>query len=103
MITQIGEAKSFCCFRCGLNVVAYSFFWLSEGAYSLPRDGWCSKHSLHLTPLWILTLEPERRKNRQVAARHESSEEKSSHQSLKLLVALTVQRRNELLSSKRAK
>jgi hypothetical protein len=32
----------------------------------------------------------------------ESSEEKSSHQSLKLLVALTVQRRNELLSSKRA-
>src|SRR5690349_10462508 len=51
---------------------------------------------------WILTLEPERQKNRQIAARHESSEEKSSHPSLKLLVALTVQRRNELLSSKRA-
>jgi hypothetical protein len=50
----------------------------------------------------ILTLEPERQKNRQIAARHESSEEKSSYQSLKLLVALTVQRRNELLSSKPA-
>src|ERR1700693_1197173 len=86
-----------------LRLKAYSFFWLSEGAYSYPRDGWCAKHSLHLTRLWILTLEPERQKNRQFAARHESSEEKGSHQSLKLLVALTVQRRNELLSSKRAK
>ena len=66
------------------------------------ETGVLEAHSPPVTPLWILTLEPERQKNRQIAARHESSEEKSSHQSLKLLVALTVQRRNELLSSKRA-
>ena len=46
--------------------------------------------TLQLTPLWILTLEPERQKNRQIAARPKSGEEKSSYQSLKLLVALTV-------------
>jgi len=61
-----------------LRLEAYSFFWLSEGAYSLSRDSRCSEHTLRLTRLWILTLEPERRKNRQVAARQESSEEKGS-------------------------
>jgi len=47
-------------------------------------------HSPSVTGLWILTLEPERQKNRQIAARHASNEEKSSYRSLKLLVALTV-------------
>jgi len=28
-----------------LRLVAYSFFWLSEGAYSLSRDLECLQHS----------------------------------------------------------
>jgi hypothetical protein len=31
-----------------LRLVAYSFFWLSEGAYGLSRDWRCSKHTLRL-------------------------------------------------------
>jgi len=31
-----------------LRLVAYSFFWLSEGAYGLSRDWQCSKHTLRL-------------------------------------------------------
>ena len=46
-----------------LRLTAYSFFWLSEGAYGYSRD-LVPKHQFSLTPLWILTLEPERRKNR---------------------------------------
>src|ERR1700687_6147914 len=61
-----------------LRLEAYSFFWLSEGAYSLSRDSRCSEHTLRLTRLWILTLEPARRRTRQFAARQESSEEKGS-------------------------
>ena len=46
-----------------LRLAAYGFFWLSEGAYSFSRDSVC-KHPLRLTGLRILTLEPERLKNR---------------------------------------
>ena len=46
------------------RLVAYSFFWLSEGAYGLSRDSECSKHPLRLTRYWMLTLEPKRPKNR---------------------------------------
>src|SRR6266852_567273 len=46
-----------------LRLEAYSFFWLSEGAYSLSRDSRCSEHTLRLTRLWRLTLEPKRQKN----------------------------------------
>ena len=56
-----------------LRLEAYSFFWLSEGAYSLPRDSWCSEHTLRLTRLWRLTLEPKRQKNRKAITRNESS------------------------------
>src|SRR5260370_19692381 len=52
-----------------LRLEAYSFFWLSEGAYGLSRDSGCSAHTLRLTRLWILTLEPERLKNRSTTAR----------------------------------
>ena len=31
-----------------LRLVAYSFFWLSEGAYGLSRDWRCSEHTLRL-------------------------------------------------------
>src|SRR4029077_5845867 len=31
-----------------LRLGAYSFFWLSEGAYGLPRDWRCSQHTLRL-------------------------------------------------------
>jgi hypothetical protein len=34
-----------------LRLVAYSFFWLSEGAYGLSRDWQCSKHTLRLNAL----------------------------------------------------
>jgi len=54
-----------------LRLAAYSFFWLSEGAYGYSRDS-VPKHWFGLTPLWILTLEPERLKNRQATARNES-------------------------------
>jgi hypothetical protein len=46
-----------------LRLAAYSFFWLSEGAYGYSRDS-VPKHWFGLTRLWILTLEPERLKNR---------------------------------------
>ena len=46
-----------------LRLAAYSFFWLSEGAYGFKRLA-VPKHTPRLTRLWILTLEPERLKNR---------------------------------------
>jgi hypothetical protein len=58
---------------------------------------------LRLTRLWILALEPERRKNRQTTASNESGDGRVLDQALKLLVALDVRRRNGLLSSKPAK
>src|SRR5580692_10624864 len=60
-----------------LRLEAYSFFWLSEGAYSLSRDSWCSEHTLRLTRLWRLTLEPKRQKNRKAITRNESSKGRS--------------------------
>src|SRR6266849_2800876 len=60
-----------------LRLEAYSFFWLSEGAYSVSRDSRCSKHTLRLTRLWRLTLEPKRRKNRKAITRNESSKGRS--------------------------
>ena len=83
-----------------LRLVAYSFFWLSEGAYGLSRDSGCSKHTLRLTRYWMLTLEPERPKNRPATARNESRESGDPDQTLKLLAASDVQRRNVLLSSR---
>ena len=50
-----------------LRLEAYSFFWLSEGAYGLSRD-FVPEHA-GPTRLWILTLEPERLKNRRTTAR----------------------------------
>jgi hypothetical protein len=44
-----------------LRLAAYSFFWLSEGAYGYSRD-LVHKALFSLTRLWMLTLEPERRK-----------------------------------------
>ena len=50
-----------------LRLEAYSFFWLSEGTYGLPRDS-VPEHD-GPTRLWILTLEPGRLKNRRTTAR----------------------------------
>src|SRR6266436_7504000 len=61
-----------------LRLEAYSFFWLSEGAYSLSRDSWCSEHTLRLTRLRMLTLEPKRQKNRKAITRSVSSKGRSS-------------------------
>src|SRR5215471_6966202 len=47
-----------------LRLVAYSFFRLSEGAYGLPRDWWCSQHTLRLNGVMDTHPRPERRKNR---------------------------------------
>src|SRR6266481_3210119 len=58
-----------------LRLEAYSFFWLSEGAYSLSRDSWCSEHTLRLTRLRMLTLEPKRQKNRKPITRSVSSKD----------------------------
>src|SRR6267142_4427176 len=69
-----------------LRLEAYSFFWLSEGAYSLSRDSWCSKHTLRLTRLWRLTLEPKRQKNRKAITRNESSNGRSLTQRLSCLL-----------------
>jgi hypothetical protein len=85
-----------------LRLEAYSFFWLSEGAYGYSRD-LVPKHQFGLTPLWILTLEPERLKNRQATACDESRDGWVSQQTLKLLVVSDVGRRNALLSSRSAK
>jgi hypothetical protein len=48
----------------------------------------------------MLTLEPERPKNRPAAAGNESRDRGDPDQTLKLLAASEVQRRNALLSSK---
>jgi hypothetical protein len=85
-----------------LRLAAYSFFWLSEGAYGYSRDS-VLKHWFGLTRLWILTLEPERLKNRRATACDESRDGWGLRQTLKLLVALDVGRRNALLSSRPAK
>src|SRR5271163_2187306 len=84
-----------------LRLEAYSFFWLSEGAYGLPRDS-VPEHD-GPTRLWILTLEPERLKNRRTTARDVIQRWKGSRPALTLLVVSDVQRRNALLSSKPAK
>src|SRR5271155_1255670 len=84
-----------------LRLEAYSFFWLSEGAYGLPRDS-VPEHA-GPTRLWILTLEPERLKNRRTTARDVIQRWRGSRQALKLLVVSDVQRRNALLSSKPVK
>jgi hypothetical protein len=57
--------------------------------------------STRLTGLWILTLEPERLKNQPVVIRNEPGMD--SRQTLKLLVVLDIQRRNQLLSSRQSK
>jgi len=57
--------------------------------------------STRLTGFWILTLEPERLENQPAVIRDESG--RDSRQTLKLLVALDIRRRNELLSSRRSK
>ena len=49
-----------------LRLDAYSFFWLSEGAYGYSRDS-VPKHLFRLTRLWMLTLEPERLKNQRLS------------------------------------
>ena len=69
---------------------------LSEGAYGYSRDS-VPKHWFRLTRLWILTLEPERLKNRQATACDESRDGWGSQQTLKLLVVSDVGRRNALL------
>ena len=56
-----------------------------------------SARSTRLTALWILTLEPERQENQPVIIGDESGMD--SQQTLKLLVASNVRRRNTLLSS----
>ncbi len=84
-----------------LRLFAYGFFWLSEGAYSFSRDSVC-KHPLRLTGLRILTLEPERLKNRKATPEMNPGMGGFS-QTLKLLVVSDVGRRNGLLSSKRAR
>ena len=84
-----------------LRLEAYSFFWLSEEAYGLPRD-FVPEHA-GPTRLWILTLEPERLKNRRTTARDVIQRWKGSQPTLKLLVVSDVQRRNALLSSRPAK
>jgi hypothetical protein len=73
----------------------YSFFWLSEGAYSLSRDSWCSEHTLRLTRLRMLTLEPKSQKNRK--AHHQKCIQQRTvlHPTLKVLVVSDVLRRNE--------
>src|SRR5467141_2898113 len=76
-----------------LRLQAYSFFWLSEGAYSLSRDSRCSKHTLRLTRLWRLTLEPKRQKNRKAITRNKSSKGTVLNPTLKLLVVSDVLRR----------
>ena len=85
-----------------LRLAAYSFFWLSEGAYGYSRDS-VPQHWFRLTRLWILTLEPERLKNRPATACDESRDGWGSQQTLKLLVVSDVGRRNALLSSRPAK
>ena len=55
------------------------------------RETQCSKHWFGLTRLWILTLEPERLKNRRATACDESREGWGSQQTLKLLVVSDVQ------------
>ena len=60
-----------------------------------------SARGTRLTGFWILTLEPERLENQPAVIRDESGMD--SRQTLKLLVALDIRRRNELLSSKRSK
>jgi hypothetical protein len=83
-----------------LRLAAYSFFWLSEGAYGYSRDS-VPKHWFRLTRLWILTLEPERLKNRQATACDESRDGWGSQQTLKLLVVSDVGRRNALSRNSR--
>jgi hypothetical protein len=63
-LTQTSSAVVRCQPWFYLRLEAYSFFWLSEGAYGLSRDSRCLKHTLRLTRLRILILEPERFKNR---------------------------------------
>ena len=67
--------------------------------HRVSRKTWCL--STRLTGLWILTLEPERLENQPAIVRDESRDGLS--QTLKLLVASDVRRRNRLLSSKRSK
>src|SRR5712664_1635510 len=86
-----------------LRLEVYSFFWLSEGAYGLSRDSRCSKHTLRLTRLWILTPEPERLKNRRTTVRDASQGWRVLNQTLKLLVVSDVRCRSALLSSRRSK
>src|SRR3977135_802058 len=40
-----------------LRLEAYSFFWLSEGAYRLSRDSGGLEAPVRLTSLWILPVE----------------------------------------------
>jgi hypothetical protein len=61
-----------------LRLVAYSFFWLSEGAYGLSRDWRCSEQEPRSSPEMNLGR-------------------KVLDQALKLLVVLDIQRRNALL------
>jgi len=65
------------------------------------RETQCSKHWFGLTRLWILTLEPERLKNRRATACDESREGWGSQQTLKLLVVSDVGRRNALSRNSR--
>ena len=60
-----------------------------------------SARSTRLTGLWRLALEPERLENQPAIA--EMNPGMDSPQTLKLLVASDVRRRNRLLSSKRSK
>src|ERR1700690_3208654 len=97
-LTQTSRVAVLCQPRFYLRLAAYSFFWLSEGAYGYSRDS-VPKHWFGLTRLWILTLEPERLENRRATACDGIQGWRGSRQTLKLLVALDVRRRNALLSS----
>ena len=85
-----------------LRLVAYSFFWLSEGAYGLSRDWRCSEHTLRLNAL--VDTHPRTRASEEPKSSPEMNlGRKVLDQALKLLVVLDIQRRNALLSSKPAK
>src|SRR5262252_3450397 len=85
-----------------LRLKAYSFLWLSEGAYSLPRDS--TVLEAHSPPNGIKDTHP-RTKASEEPKSHDRNDpaKKILHQTLKLLVVSDILRRNELLSSKPTK
>src|SRR6266481_1421453 len=82
-----------------LRLVAYSFFWLSEGHMVNQETG-----GARSTLSALMDTHPRTRASEEPKSSPEMNlGRKVLDQALKLLVVLGIQRRNALLSSKRAK